>query len=329
MSNEAKVGLFVIVALAILAAALAGIANLQLRGGLVQYKTYFTFAGGVERGTVVRFGGRKAGRVAEVRPWAEDPTRVEVLLDVAPTTPVRTDSTASISSLGMLGENYLEITPGKRGAEPLPPGGTIPSIEPMDFAALARRIAVVAESSQALILDLHKNLNRISDKADTLLANLNDITGEKNRASLEQLLERSNKLVADQAPKVDRITDTLEGTTKKIDALIVELRQTNTKAGDLITNVDQTVEDMRPKLMRDLDQIQQTMTETQALIEQMRAMLAYNDENINRMIENFRTTSQNLAELTADVKQRPFSLIRIKPKPDRKVPVKGLSANGR
>ena len=50
--------------------------------------------------------------------------------------------------------------------------------------------------------------------------------------------------------------------------------------------------------------------------------MAYNDEHIKRLIESFRTSSQNLAEFTADVKQRPFSLFRIKPKPDRKVPAK-------
>ena len=140
MSSEAKVGLFVIVSGVILAAALAGIANMQLRGGVVRYKAYFTFAGGVDKGTVVRFGGRKAGRVAEVRPAPDDPTRVEIQLDLQPSTPIRTDSTATVASLGMLGENYVEITPGKKDAPPLPPGSTIQSIEAVDFAALARRV---------------------------------------------------------------------------------------------------------------------------------------------------------------------------------------------
>jgi phospholipid/cholesterol/gamma-HCH transport system substrate-binding protein len=327
MSHEAKVGLFVIISGVILAVTLAGIANVQFKGGLVRYKAYFTFAGGVERGTVVRFGGRKAGRVAEVRQAPDDPTRVEVQIDVFPTTPVRTDSVASISSLGMLGENYLEITPGKKDAAPLPPGSTIPSIEAMDFSALTRRVGAVADSSQLLIVDLHKNLNQISDKADQLLANLNEITGEKNRQSLEGLLAKSNKMVDDQAPKIDRIVSTLEQTTQKIDSLITELRGTNTKAGDLITNINKTVDETRDPIKKDLEQIQQAVAETQALVEQMRALLAYNDENLNRTLENFRTTSQNLAEFTADVKQRPFSLLRIKPKPDRKVPVKG--ANGK
>ena len=60
MSNEAKVGLFVLVSLLIFVVAFVSIANVQLRGGMVRYKTYFTFAGGIDKGATVRFGGLKA-----------------------------------------------------------------------------------------------------------------------------------------------------------------------------------------------------------------------------------------------------------------------------
>ncbi len=324
MSNEAKVGLFVVISLTIFIVTFVSIANVQLRGGMVQYKTYFTFAGGVEKGAVVRFGGLKCGRVAQLRPWAEDPTRVELVLEVRPETPVRQDAVASVSTLGMLGENYVEITPGKKNAAPLAPGGVVGSMEAVDFAALTRRVGSVADSSQLLIVDLHKNLNQISDKADQLLANLNQITGQKNRQSLENLLDSSNRMIADQAPKINRITDTLEQTTQKIDALVSELRGTNRRAGDLISNLHKTVEETREPIQQDLKQMQETLAQAQSLISQLQGMLAYNDEHVNRSLENFRVSSQNLAEFTSDLKQRPFSLIRVKPRPDRRVPV----ANG-
>ena len=46
-----------------------------------------------------------------------------------------------------------------------------------------------------------------------------------------------------------------------------------------------------------------------------------NRHNIDETLENFRAASENLRELTASVKQRPWSLIRGKPAPDRPVPV--------
>src|SRR5262249_1541838 len=104
--------------------------------------------------------------------------------------------------------------------------------------------------------------------------------------------------------------------------LISELRGTNTRVVDLVGNVNKTVDETRDPIKDDLKQLQETIAQTQALIEQLRGTMAYNDENINRTMENFRASSQNLREFTADVKQRPFSLFRIKPKPDRQVPVK-------
>jgi phospholipid/cholesterol/gamma-HCH transport system substrate-binding protein len=322
MSNEAKVGLFVIVSSAILILAFLSIANVQLGGGFARYKTYFTFVGGIEKGAIVRFGGLKAGQVAELHPWPQDSTKVEVLLDLKPGTPVRRDSVAAVSTLGMLGENYIEITPGKKETPLLPPGGTISSVESVDFATLTRRIGAMTESSQALLADLQKNLDQISSKADRLLANLNQMTGQKNQKSVETLLDAANKLVADQSPKIDALTGSLQRATEKLDALLSDLRATNTRAGDLIANVNKTVDETRDPIKDDLQQMKDTIAETQALIDQLRGTIVYNDENIHRMIENFRISSQNLAEFTAEVKQRPFSLIRIKPKPDRRVPVK-------
>lgn len=328
MSSEAKVGLFVIIASAIFVVAFVSIANVQMHGGLARYQTYFSFAGGIEKGTPVRFGGLKVGTVTDVRTSAADPMKVEVILDLKPGTPVRTDSVAAISTLGMLGENYVEIAPGKKDSPPLPPGSTIQSVEAVDMGVLMRQIGGITQSAQPLIDDLHKNLNDISAKADVLIDNLNQLTGQKTQKGMETLLDQGNKLIAqsnqlvgDLSPKITALTDNLNQTTQKLDTLVSDFGETNDKAGDLLTNLNKTVSDTRDPINNDLKQLQETLAETQSLLEQLRGTLAYNDENINRMIENFRTTSRNLAELTDEVKQRPFSLIRIKPEPDRQVPV--------
>jgi ABC-type transporter Mla subunit MlaD len=43
-------------------------------------QNYLRYAGGVAAGASVLFGGIVAGRVTAVRPWSEDPTRIEILL---------------------------------------------------------------------------------------------------------------------------------------------------------------------------------------------------------------------------------------------------------
>jgi hypothetical protein len=51
----------------------------------------------------------------------------------------------------------------------------------------------------------------------------------------------------------------------------------------------------------------------------MQVLVRANDYKIDDTIENLRTATENLDQLTESVKQRPWSLIRVKQPEDRKV----------
>src|SRR4030095_12150019 len=71
MSTEARVGAFVIVGLLVLGSAIYFIRTTQTVRGQARYKTYLRYAGGLDPGAPVLFGGIKVGRVAAVRPASE------------------------------------------------------------------------------------------------------------------------------------------------------------------------------------------------------------------------------------------------------------------
>jgi len=52
----------------------------------------------------------------------------------------------------------------------------------------------------------------------------------------------------------------------------------------------------------------------------MQVLVRANDYKIDDTIENLRMATENLGQLTESVKQRPWSLIRIKQPEDRKLP---------
>jgi hypothetical protein len=52
----------------------------------------------------------------------------------------------------------------------------------------------------------------------------------------------------------------------------------------------------------------------------MQVLVRANDYKIDDTIENLRTATENMDELTESVKQRPWSLVRIKQPKDKKVP---------
>ena len=322
MTDQAKVGLMVVVAVAILLTAVFYMTGLGLGTRYVGYKTYLNFAGGLEPGAPVRFGGLKVGHVTSVGVSSQDVSRIEIGLDLKADVPLPTDSVAGLFQLGLLSENYIEIQPGKAPST-LQPGSTIPSVETQDLATLIRKMNVLADQAQPLVADLHKSLNQISEQVDVLLINLQDITGDENRAYLASVLRQTDEMIERQSPKIDKIATNLENASGKIDPLMADLRATTAKVDKLIAEVQAVVAENRPDLRASLAQLSQTLKETRELMTQLNIVITTNSDNLDETMENIRVTSQNLRQLSDTLKQRPFSLVRVVPKPERRVPGAG------
>jgi phospholipid/cholesterol/gamma-HCH transport system substrate-binding protein len=102
--------------------------------------------------------------------------------------------------------------------------------------------------------------------------------------------------------------------------LMDDIRKATSKLDALVSHLDGTVVEDRPQIKKDLAELETTLLQARKLMEEIDSTLVSNRSDIDTMIENFRRSSENLSEFTATVKQRPFSLIRVKPIPDRKVP---------
>src|SRR6266487_5919921 len=105
--EQVWVGLFVLAAAPLLIGTVLSVVGTFSRGN-IPHRAYFKFAGGLEPGAAVRFGGMKAGSVQAVRVDPDDSTRIEVDFNVARDIPLKADSVAKIASLGALGDNYVE-----------------------------------------------------------------------------------------------------------------------------------------------------------------------------------------------------------------------------
>jgi phospholipid/cholesterol/gamma-HCH transport system substrate-binding protein len=319
MNEQAKVGLVVLVTVVLLTAAGFAIANMHFGGQYTHYRTYFKFGGGLEIGAPVRFAGLKVGRVNDVHVDPNDKTRVEVMMEVAGGTPVASDSLAQVTQLTMLSENYVEITPNKL-TTPLPEGAVVPSAETQTLNTLIAKMSGMADQAQPLIADLHKNLNDISERAEKLLANMQEVTGEKNQQHFASILSESDAMLKDNRPKLDATMSNLQTASAGMEPLLNDLRQTTAKLQQVLDSANSMVDEDRPKIAASIDELQKTLVTTRATIEQLQGMLVGNSDNLDLMIDNFRQVSDNFREFTDTVKRQPSSLIWKNTKPDRKPP---------
>jgi phospholipid/cholesterol/gamma-HCH transport system substrate-binding protein len=306
VTTEAKVGAFVLGCFSILAFTVIYLVNAELNGHTVSYHTYLRYAGGLEPGASVLFGGINVGKVTAVRPAASDPTKIEILLDVKQNTPVNEKSVAKLGLVSVMSGAALSITTGGNDARRLPPGSTISSQEAASLDEIAGKMAVVADNANGLITQARGELEGISGDAHSLLVNLNTVTGKPNQQRLRAVLDNVNEMLATERPKIDRLTDQLNALSQHAD--------------DTIQNVNATVSDVREPVRKDLAELQNTLLEAKQLLADMQVLVRANDYKIDDTIENLRTATENLDQLTESVKQRPWSLIRVKQPEDRKVP---------
>jgi phospholipid/cholesterol/gamma-HCH transport system substrate-binding protein len=306
VTTEAKVGAFVIGCFAILAFTVIYLVNAQFSGDNVPYRTYLRYAGGLEPGALVLFGGINVGKVTSVRPWKSDPTKIEILLNVKQGTPLNQASVAKLGMTSVMSAASLSITTGSNDATRLPPGSSIPSQEAASLDEIAGKMAIVADNANDLIVQARGELQGISGDARNLLANLNTLSGQPTQRKVQTALDQVNTLLATERPKINQISDQLITLTQHAD--------------DTVQNVNGTVSDVRGPIRKDLVDLQNTLQQAKHLLGDIQVMVRANDYKIDYTVENLRVATDNLDQLTDSLKQRPWGLIRIKQPKDRAVP---------
>ena len=158
---ELRVGILVIFSFTILAVAIV-----LISGGAgfftekYELKTHLGSASGLRKGSLVWVSGIEAGNVSTVSiTTSPDPSRaVEVVMQVEKrySQIIREDSVATLGSIGLLGDKYIDISRGSAGAKPTPPGGEVKGSAEAD-------IKKIMQNSNDLVANLGELVNKIND----------------------------------------------------------------------------------------------------------------------------------------------------------------------
>ncbi len=116
-SLEAAVGLFMIAGFLCFAWLSVKLGDVDLLGGeTYQVSARFGSISGLKKGAMVEIAGVKVGKVDEIRLDAESYEAV-VLLAINKDVVLQEDSIASIRTAGIIGDRYIDVSPG--GADEL------------------------------------------------------------------------------------------------------------------------------------------------------------------------------------------------------------------
>ncbi len=191
-----KVGIFVLIALIVLSGFVFLISDVSLFSPGLSLKIVFGFANGLKRAAPVRLAGVDVGKVKDIRIYYDSQaqkTRVEVSAWITGDTKIPIDSKAWINQLGLLGEKYLEIIPGKNFTTFFKNNDQMEGDDPVameELAEMGRKIAVKFEKSvdgfneavndetgRKNLKEIIANFKGISDSLNSVLLRMKDGQG--------------------------------------------------------------------------------------------------------------------------------------------------------
>jgi phospholipid/cholesterol/gamma-HCH transport system substrate-binding protein len=162
-------------ALASLAALALAILSLSAEQGVFQARyrlvAWFDNVQGLVPGAAVWLAGTRVGRVGTVdialRPDGTPGVKVEMQIDKAARQRIRGDSTAAISTVGLLGDQIIALSIGTNKAEVLADGDTVDALDPFDFNVMIAKGGRALDAIERLANEVNVTLETFQSAGGT------------------------------------------------------------------------------------------------------------------------------------------------------------------
>ncbi len=293
-SSEIKAGIFIFISVVIFFGFLAAIIGVSSFTETEEYRIRFQYVGGIEKGSAVRYAGLQVGSVVDVRLANDDFPGAEVVVEVTKGTPIRTNSKAFMTTIGLMGSTYIEITSGTPDAPLLSPGALIPSDEVPGIA----QISGVATDAAAELTEL--------------LRRLNDIFNEHNRRRISEMITSMNSIA-------EISEENMQVTLKNLNDLIGQFNEMTVAAKNVIIENDTSLTNSVRHLEMLLNQSMQTLTSVNGVLAEVDRSIFQNQQQYNQIMDNLNSMTKNLDDFSQTIKERPWNIVRKTVPPERKL----------
>ena len=149
---------------------------------------------GLRRGAPVWISGVEVGSVADIALNPEGGTLVTMSVKKTDLKFVRSDSVASVLTLGLLGDKYIELSPGSPQAPPVHPGELIKGASPIEMKDIMETAATSVQKMNDFIEKLGHLVTKVETSKGTLAKFLEDPALYNN---LKEATESLSKIADD------------------------------------------------------------------------------------------------------------------------------------
>ena len=263
-----------------------------------EYKAVFKSVAGLNKGDEVRYGGLPVGSVTRMDIDPSDPAHIIVAFRVKRNTPIRVDTKASITQVGLLGAPYLQLEPGARLAPPLPPGSTLPTVENPSFQDAMRRLA------------------EFLDRTDTLLSGAERFERASPLDRIENTLDRMDTLLAIATTGSRTSFQQIDRTFARVDTASARLSQLMDRSERLLAALDTATRTAGPQLAATQREAVESLQQIHMLLANLTDAFAQAG-GVDQVVRNLAAASDNIARLSARVERDPSSVLKQRALPNK------------
>ena len=192
MNNEMKTGMVVVAG--ILVAVLFWAKTTDLSAKPYKVKTYFNYADGVKKDSIVKLSGIEVGRVEKVNLVYTPETKIELVLNIDKKAKIREDAVAFISTSGMIGDAYIGIAQGSTEKQFIRDGGQMAGEDPVEMRKFMKKADAIADNLDKTLAEVKSLVADNKAKVDSIAANL-EITTTNFKEFSEDIKQHPWKLL--------------------------------------------------------------------------------------------------------------------------------------
>lgn len=291
-AEKVRVGVFVVVAAALLALVIVVFGGLRFWQKRHHYQIVFSGSVmGLEEGAYVFLNGIKVGRVDKLAVDREDLRRVRVTIAVEAGTPIHADTKAMLQFAGITGLKVVDLREGTNASAVLPPGSTIAEGETI-LDKLEKEAKSLAEQSQ-----------QIMERATKIVDNLVALTEPTRFAAIDEILAQSRTAATHLASTTATIDAMAADNRAAVRASIAAVEGAATKASTLLDT-----------------EVVALLGKAREVVTGLGTLVRSNEGAMRSAVFDLRQASRNFKELSREVRQRPSRLLFSSPPAERELP---------
>lgn len=261
-ATDAKIGLFVVIALLVIAYITIDVSNLTLTPGRTRtIHTILPSAEGISKKTPVQVAGIPVGVVTSIA--LLDNRTAQIGMKVKRDVQITEDMEVQIRSRGVLGDVYIELIPGSIDSPILGRGGYLEQVQrPGDYQDLIRNASDITKDLKDITAALKDYTEADKGKVTMILNNMEVLTANmasfssQNAQNMNAIVQNLAALTADLKHLSATGGPEIEAALKRISALTESVEKGEGTIGRLLKD-DETVERAN-KVLANLEDITST-----------------------------------------------------------------------